>query len=295
MNKRIFFILYLTLFATIFGLGIIGPIMPIYADSLGASGIWLGIIFASFSISRGVFMPVIGKISDERGRKRFILFGLATYFVISILYPMAGSVYSLTAVRFFHGFASAIVIPVAMAYAGEISLTGHEGQTMGTINQAMFLGMGGGPLLGGILYDLFGFSEVFYPLSIFSILTFFLILFFLPEKKGLRKAKGSVSFRKIFKNNMLLGLMIFRIINALGRGGVLSFIPIFASRSGLSASQIGLMVAAPILLMALLQSPFGVLSDRSNKFYLVLSGSVIGALALILIPLSNGFWQLMTL
>ncbi len=295
MNKRIFFVLYLTVFATIFGLGIIGPVMPIYADSLGASGIWLGIIFAAFSISRGIFMPIVGKISDERGRKKFILFGLAAYFVISILYPMASNVWSLTAVRLVHGVTSAIVIPIAMAYVGEISLIGHEGRAMGTINQAMFLGMGGGPLLGGILYQVFGFSAVFYPLSALSGLSFFLILFFLPEKKGLSMPRGSVSYRKILKNKLLMGLMIFRIINALGRGGVMSFIPIYASRSGLSTARIGVMVAVPILLMAILQSPFGLLSDKSNKFYLVLAGSAIGSLGLVLIPASNGFWQLVGL
>jgi len=295
MNKRIFFVLYLTVFATIFGLGIIGPVMPIYADSLGASGIWLGIIFAAFSISRGIFMPIVGKISDERGRKKFILFGLAAYFVISILYPMASNVWSLTAVRLVHGVTSAIVIPIAMAYVGEISLIGHEGRAMGTINQAMFLGMGGGPLLGGILYQVFGFSAVFYPLSVLSGLSFFLILFFLPEKKGLSMPRGSVSYRKILKNKLLMGLMIFRIINALGRGGVMSFIPIYASRSGLSTARIGVMVAVPILLMAILQSPFGLLSDKSNKFYLVLAGSAIGSLGLVLIPASNGFWQLVGL
>jgi len=35
--------------------------LPLYADSLQATGIWIGMIFAGFSLSRAIFMPVIGR------------------------------------------------------------------------------------------------------------------------------------------------------------------------------------------------------------------------------------------
>ena len=125
MKNRIFSVLFISVFAAMLGLGIIAPLMPIYARSLGASGIWLGIIFAGFSLSRGIFMPIIGKLSDRKGRKRFITLGLLLYSVISLVYLLAGNVYYLTTVRLFHGLASAMVIPVARAYIGEIAEKGE--------------------------------------------------------------------------------------------------------------------------------------------------------------------------
>lgn len=134
IGSRIFSTLFLVIFVTTLGLGIVAPLMPIFAESLGATGIWLGIIFSGFSISRVLFMPLIGRLSDRRGRKRFITAGLLLYAVLSLLYPAAGSVYTLVAVRLIHGFASAMVFPIAMAYVAEVSSKGSEGKTMGTFN-----------------------------------------------------------------------------------------------------------------------------------------------------------------
>ena len=75
MEKKIFRVLFISLFATMLGLGIVSPLMPIFAENLGASGIWLGLIFSSFSLARGIFMPIIGRISDKTGRKKFIIVG----------------------------------------------------------------------------------------------------------------------------------------------------------------------------------------------------------------------------
>ena len=66
------------------GVGIIVPILPIYAENLGATGLWLGAIFAGFSLTRSISMPLIGHFSDRMGRKRFITLGLFIYTISSL-------------------------------------------------------------------------------------------------------------------------------------------------------------------------------------------------------------------
>ncbi len=60
LGKKVFSILFLVIFVTTLGLGIVAPLMPVFAESLGGRGVWLGIIFSGFSISRVIFMPLIG-------------------------------------------------------------------------------------------------------------------------------------------------------------------------------------------------------------------------------------------
>jgi len=74
MINKIFPILALCVFSSMLGIGIIAPLLPLYAESMGATGIWVGIIFAGFSISQAMFLPIIGKLSDRSGRKLFIWF-----------------------------------------------------------------------------------------------------------------------------------------------------------------------------------------------------------------------------
>ena len=66
------------------GLGIIWPLVPVIAFDLGARGIQIGLIIASFNVARSISNPVAGRISDHLGRKPFILLGLLLYSLISI-------------------------------------------------------------------------------------------------------------------------------------------------------------------------------------------------------------------
>ncbi len=76
--------LFAVVFSAMLGMGIIAPLMPLYAESMGASGLSLGIMYAGFALSRAIFMPFIGRLSDSRGRKRFMVIGLLAYITVSL-------------------------------------------------------------------------------------------------------------------------------------------------------------------------------------------------------------------
>ena len=87
MIKKVFPILAVSIFSAMLGSGLIVPLLPLYAQDLGATGTQLGILFAGFSISRSVFTPIIGRLSDRRGRKIFLCLGLLFYSIISLITP----------------------------------------------------------------------------------------------------------------------------------------------------------------------------------------------------------------
>ncbi|KAF5044294.1 Bacillibactin exporter [anaerobic digester metagenome] len=278
------------------GLGIVSPLLPIYAENLGATGIWLGVIFSAFALSRSVFMPIIGRISDRRGRKWIILIGMFAYAVLSLAYLIAGSVYSLTAVRFAHGLASAMVVPIAMAYIADLSEKGKEGSHMGNFSISMFLGMGVGPLLGGFLNDTFGMPSVFYAMAGLSAFATLLVAISLPEAKpggfALPDAP-STPMPALITLPVMQGVMVFAFISALGRGGMMVFVPVFGPLIAISPFEVGIVLSANTFLMALLQVPIGRLTDTGNKVALIVAGSTIAAIALAVIPLTHSFLPLL--
>jgi len=77
MNKKAFAILVATMFISMLGFGIVVPLLPIYADQLGATALEIGFINAGFSLSLMVFLPFMGRLSDRFGRKVFLCTGLA--------------------------------------------------------------------------------------------------------------------------------------------------------------------------------------------------------------------------
>jgi multidrug resistance protein len=197
------------------GIGIIEPFMAIYAESLGANGFFIGLIFGSFTLSRALFTPLIGRLSDFKGRKNLLLVGLAGYTILSFFYAAAHTTTSLIVIRFFHGLASAMVLPIAMAYIGDISPKNQEGKYLGTFTIAFFLGLASGPIIGGALYDIWHMNAAFYTMGIISFLSLLFLIFMLPEINAHKKVKPS-SLKVILKDKTMQAMLIFRVMNAYG-------------------------------------------------------------------------------
>jgi DHA1 family multidrug resistance protein-like MFS transporter len=94
MNKRAFVTVCIAIFVAMLGMGIISPLMAIYARDMGASGLWLGIMYSGFSLSRALMQPVCGWFSDKYSRKTLMIIGLSCYTLVSIGYALASTVYT---------------------------------------------------------------------------------------------------------------------------------------------------------------------------------------------------------
>ena len=297
MIKKVFPILAISIFSCMLGSGIVVPLLPLYAESLGATGIWLGAIFAGFSVSRTLFTPVFGRLSDRSGRKRFIGVGLFTYAVISFGFIWADSVLLLVLIRFVHGITSAMILPIAQAYIGDIAPEGEEGRWMGYSNAAFFSGFGFGPLLGGVGTEYLGMDAAFLAMGGLNFLAFFIVVFFLPEiSRRKLTAAPRPSFREMGKSGTMKGLFSFRLALTFGRSAFSTFLPIFAATViGLRPALIGTILAIYMLRAALLGIPSGRLADRYSRRTLVALGGMVSFAYLALVPLSHAFWHLLML
>ena len=292
INAHISRTLSVSVFTAMLGFGIISPLLPVYATDIGATGLWLGIIFAGFSVSRTFLMPIMGRLSDKQSKKRIIVVGLLLYTVISILYIFASNVYLLTAVRMLHGLSSVMVIPIAMAIVGETSVEGEEGIQMSTISTSRVLGRGFGPLIGGAIYAAFGMSSVFLVMSGLSVVAFVMVLLFIPDTKDLGVQKNTLSYRQVLKSVRIRGLFLYRFTRAINLGVFFVFLPLFATVIGLSVFEIGVLISSILVLTALLQRPFGYLADRFDRLNLIIFGFIFSAIPLFILPYTSNFVEL---
>jgi len=294
MIIRVFLILALCMFSSTLGIGVVSPLLPLYARDMGATGIWLGIIVSAYAISNSVAVPIAGRLSDRKGRKLFLVIGLLAYSIISLGYVWADNVTQLTLVRLVQGVAGAATVPIAMAYIGDLSPEGEEGRWQGWANAAFFSGFGAGPLLGGVVTDHFGMSVTFFIMGGLNLLAFLVALFFLPEANRRQRGKDfSLSFKEMSTSGMIRGLFSFRLVQALGRGGIFAFLPIFASMIGLSISLIGVLITINFSSWILFTPLGGMIADRFNRRTLTIVGNIVFSLLLVAIPLTNSFGQLL--
>lgn len=292
-DRKIFGTLFFAIFVTVTGVGIVVPLLPIYAHELGAGGFGIGLLFGSFSISRTLFIPYFGRLSDRRGRKPLIVPGLLAYALLSLAFIQAGSVVGLIAIRFLQGIASSALMPSIQAYVGDITPPGREGATMGLFNLALFLGLSLGPLIGGGIRDQFGIAATFTSMALLAFAGCALAAGLLPDaraEKIVRAARPIPPFRALAGERDLAALALFRLAYTFGIGVLWSFLPIFASQDfGLSGSAIGLLVTVGVTVSGLLQFPMGAVADRFDKRRLIVLGGMTASAGLLAFEWVAGF------
>ena len=298
IDKNIFGILFFSMFGTVTGVGIVVPLLPIYAHDLGASGLYIGLIFGAFSISRTFLLPYFGRKSDQKGRKPFIVAGLFAYTVVSLAFMLSNSVESLIALRFLQGIASAMIMPAVQAYVGEITPTGREGFTMGLFNMSMFLGLSIGPLIGGIIRDRFSLGTSFASMGFLTFLGFMLSFFLLPPTKSERVVSRGIEplpWKWVLQDKEMAGLFFFRLAYAAGNGVIWSVLPVLADvEFSLSSSSIGILVAIGVFSSGLLHVPMGFMADRVNRKMMVVAGGLIITYAIFSFDWADSFGDLLS-
>ena len=296
MNAKIFATLFLAVFSVTLGVGLVVPLLPVYAHELGATGLVIGFIFGAFSLSRTAFLPIFGRLSDLKGRKPFITTGLLAYSLVSIGFTLSKTVSLFILIRFLQGIASAMILPVAQAYIGEITPKHKEGFAMGLFNISLYAGLSLGPVLGGLANDAYGIQTSFLSMGVVSLSGFFLCLLLLPprkEEQPLVPTRSPVRYRTLMRNRYLGALFFFRFAFTTSIGMVWAFLPLLAGlKFNLSSSAIGILVMLGVLTTGLLQTPMGLLADRFDKRALIVLGGIVAAGAVFSFVYTHGFWGL---
>ena len=196
MRKPSLLVIFLTVFIDLVGFGIVLPLLPIYSDTFGASGLMVGIIMASFSAMQFLFAPVWGRLSDRIGRRPVLLVSTAgaavSYAVFGYGSTLAGTT-ALTVLllsRIVAGICGAN-ITVAQAYIADITPPDQRSKKMGLIGMAFGLGFIFGPIIGGLAAKHLGASGPGYVAASFCAANFFLALARLQESRQPGSAPAS--------------------------------------------------------------------------------------------------------
>jgi MFS family permease len=138
--------------------GIAGVLVPLDLAEAGYSTIEIGIVFFAAGLLEVAINPVVGRISDRRGRLGLIRLGLAGSAVMSVIFAVVGSAAAVTAayVVAVIAFGSFYTPGMALGSARATQAGLAQGLAFGTMNSAWAAGEVVGPSAGGRLADIAG-------------------------------------------------------------------------------------------------------------------------------------------
>lgn len=142
-------IVFTTVLIDLIGFGIVLPILPLWAEEFGASPVEIGVITASYAVMQFIFAPVLGRISDRRGRRPVILLSLVGTVIAFLMIGFAQGLLIIFIARVLQGIAGASYA-AAQAYVADVTSPAERAHGMGLIGAAFGLGFLLGPALGAL-------------------------------------------------------------------------------------------------------------------------------------------------
>ncbi|MBI4884011.1 MAG: MFS transporter [Actinobacteria bacterium] len=177
-----FWTIWTTVALDLIGFGIVVPILAVYAERFGASGLTIGLLFASFSAAQFLCAPLLGRLSDRIGRKPVIVISLLGTAVGSFITGAAGVLWVLFAGRIIDG-ASGASLSVAQAAVGDLAPPQERPRLMGLLGAAFGVGFVIGPAIGG-LATLGGPHVPFYVAGVLALANALVAIVRLPETRS---------------------------------------------------------------------------------------------------------------
>ena len=139
-----------------------------FHTSVGAAAI----VVTSYAVAHGSIQLVIGPIGDRFGKYRTVALMCAIGTVLVALCGLAASLSQLALARLATGAAAGWVIPISMAYVGDVIAYERRQTILGRYLTGQILGQLSGQAMGGVLGDLMGWRNVFFVLSaVFAVAT----------------------------------------------------------------------------------------------------------------------------
>jgi MFS family permease len=138
---------------TMLGATLPTPLYPIYEQELGFGGLMVTVVFATYAVGVLAALLVVGRLSDQLGRKAVLFPGLAVAAASSLVFLIPHSLPALFAGRLLSGVSAGVFTGVATAAIIDLApVTGRAraGLLAASVN---VLGLGLGPVVAGVLAD----------------------------------------------------------------------------------------------------------------------------------------------
>ncbi len=149
-KRAVLWIIFTTILIDFGGFSVLFPVLPLYAESLGASAAQIGVMMTAYAAGMLLLAPVWGVASDRFGRRPILLLSLAGTSLSFLLLAFVASVEGIVVARALSGMFAA-TIGTAQAVITDTTSGAERAKGMGVVGAAFGAGMSLGPLLGGVL------------------------------------------------------------------------------------------------------------------------------------------------
>jgi len=273
------------------------PALALFVESLGAGPFLVGLLVAVSTVTGVVLKLPMGLLSDQVNRQRLMLGGVLAFAFPPFLYPFISDLWTLGILRLFHGLATAMFTPLALAMVAEL-FAKQRGEAFGWYTSATQGGGLLGPMIGGAIVYQYGFSPTFLLAGLFGMLA--LVFFWVIPQTSMPRRVPQHSFttlwremreglRRVCQIPAILMTSVVEAAKMMGNGTLMAFLPLYGLSIGFHAGEIGVLFGAQALTSFIAKPVMGRISDRGARQPLIVGGLCLCGLIVMFIPHVQGY------
>ena len=293
MNKL--WVLMATAFVDMLGFAMVFPLLPFYAQNLGASPFTIGLLISAFSVAQLATAPLWGRVSDRYGRRPALLVGLATFVVASIACALSRHVYALVAARFVQAVSMSAIAVVPRAIVRDLYSGERAAHTLALMGMVLGFAPVVAPILGSHMHAWLGWQSNFVLVALYAGVLWYCVHAWLPETLARRDASALVpriafaNFARLLRSRAFAG---YTLVASFGFSGLFAFLAgsafVFVAVMGESEQGFGVLFGTVMLgnitgstLGSRLVRRVGIRAIvRAGTALMLVAGLALGALAL---------------
>lgn len=287
------------------GFGLIFPFLPLYVRDLGVSTtgsleFWAGLAFSAQAFTMMIASPIWGAVADRSGRKLMLERATLGGAIIVGAMGFVQNAEQLVILRALQG-ATTGVIAANNALVASQTPKEHSGFALGVINMARWVGVAGGPLVGGVIGELFGFRESFWITGVLlGVAGIAVVLWVQEDFHPVAKAQRPgfwASYRAIFTAQGMRGLYGLAFLRSLGATVTVPILALFVltlnqGEERGSVAMTGLIIGASAFTSAVSAVYLGRLGDRIGHERILFASAMLSAVLFIPQVFVTSGWQL---
>ena len=149
--------------------------------------------------------------------------------------------------------------------------------------------MGGGPLIGGVVYSQAGMDAVFILMAFMALVPCLLCIRYLPESRPVYRKPPHIW--DAFIHPQMQAALFYRFVNCFPYVAFMVFLPVLAATDyHFSTTLVGLIISIEVFSMGVSQGYFGRMADRYKKSWLIVAGTLILSFATLALPFVRESW-----
>jgi DHA1 family multidrug resistance protein-like MFS transporter len=293
--------IYVPAFFIFLGMGIVSPILAIYAETFNVTYALVSFAISMYAIGRFIADIPVGVLADRYGRKPLMIIGTIILAICSFLNATAVEFWQFLLYRLLEGVGAAMWITSRQALLADILRPEERGRVLSYFSSFMLIGSAAGPTVGGLVASTWNIRAPFYIYTVVSIISLVLTVIFIHDTKIVHTVHGSggpafsmVAVKKILsKTNFIMASVATFTMFFLTAGVRDMIIPLYAANVvQLDKASIGYILSFATVINLLLTIPIGYMIDSQGRKSVILKSLFVTSGACLVFSFTNSFWTM---